>query len=210
MEDNGKRVALDPPVAMEGSDSLSLDTAIELLRHNGRSLPHALMMAIPEPWEKLPEMDADLRAFYNYHAGIMEQWDGPAALSSSDGVLAGAALDRNGLRPLRYAITEDGVFVCGSESGTVAIDPATVAERGRLGPGQMILVDTDAGKVLRNDALKLAVAKNAPYAQWLQEHRIPLEIGPAADEPLPVPLDADAKTRAASTKTPVEVVQVQQ
>lgn len=210
MDDDGQQVQLDPPVAMEGSDSLSLDTAIEVLRHNGRSLPHALMMSIPEPWEQLPEMDADLRAFYDYHAGIMEQWDGPAALSFTDGVLAGAALDRNGLRPLRYAITEDGMFVCGSESGTVEIDPASVVERGRLGPGQMILVDTDAGKVLHNDELKSAVSKNAPYQRWLEEHRIPLEIGPVADEPLPVPIDADAKTRAASTKTPVDVVQIQQ
>ncbi|MCO5218143.1 MAG: glutamate synthase large subunit [Thermomicrobiales bacterium] len=210
MQDGEETIALDPPVAMQGSDSLSLDTAIELLRHNGRSLPHALMMAIPEPWEKLPEMDADLRAFYDFHAGLMEQWDGPAALGFSDGVLAGAALDRNGLRPLRYAITEDGLFVLGSESGTVQLDPASVIERGRLGPGQMILVDTDAGVVLHNDDLKHAVAQNAPYARWLEEHRIPLEIGPAADEPLPVPIEADAKTRAAETKTPVEVVQMQQ
>lgn len=210
IEDDGEEVSLNPPVAMQGSDSLSLDTALELLRHSGRSLPHALMMSIPEPWEKLPEMDADLHAFYDYHAGIMEQWDGPAALGFTDGVLAGASLDRNGLRPLRYAITEDGMFVCGSESGTVAIDPATIVERGRLGPGQMILVDTDAGKVLHNNELKLAVAKNAPYARWLKEHRISLDIGSEADEPLPVPVDADAKTRAAATKTPVEVVQVQQ
>ena len=210
INDDGQQVVLDPPVAMEGSDSLALDTAIELLRHNGRSLPHALMMTIPESWEQLPEMDADLRAFYDYHAGILEQWDGPAALSFTDGVLAGASLDRNGLRPLRYAITEDGMFVCGSESGTVAIDPATIIERGRLGPGQMILVDTDAGKVLRNDELKLAVARNAPYARWLQENRIPLEISPEADEPLPVSIDADAKTRAVNTKTPPEVVQIQQ
>ncbi len=210
MVDDGVEVVLDPPVAMQGSDSLSLDTAIELLRHNGRSLPHALMMAIPEPWEQLPEMDADLRAFYDFHAGIMEQWDGPAALGFSDGVLAGAALDRNGLRPLRYAITDDGLFVCGSEAGTVAIEPASVIERGRLGPGQMILVDTEAGKVLRNADLKHAVATNAPYGRWLEEHRIPLHVAEAADEPLPVPVDADAKTRAASTKTPPDVVQVQQ
>lgn len=210
IEDSGVPVAIDPPVAMEGSDSLSLDTAIELLRHNGRSLPHALMMAIPEPWEQVDEMDADLRAFYDYHAGMMEQWDGPAALGFSDGVLAGAALDRNGLRPLRYAITECGVFVCGSESGTVDIDPASIIERGRLGPGQMILVDTDAGKVLHNHELKRAVSRNAPYRRWLQEQRIALDVAPAADEPLPVPLEADAKTRAAATKTSPDVVQIQQ
>ena len=210
MTDGDDVVALDPPVAMEGSDSLSLDTAIELLRHNGRSLPHALMMSVPEPWEHLPEMDPDLRAFYDFHAGFMEQWDGPAALGFSDGVLAGAVLDRNGLRPLRYAVTADGLFVCGSESGTVAIDPASVVERGRLGPGQMILVDTDAGEVLHNDELKRAVATNAPYARWIEEHRIPLDTLPEADEPLPVAPEADAKTRLAATKTPPEVVQRQQ
>lgn len=210
MIDGQETIALDPPVAMQGSDSLSLDTAIELLRHNGRSLPHALMMSIPESWEQLPDMDADIRAFYDYHAGVMEQWDGPAALGFSDGVLAGAALDRNGLRPLRYALTNDGLFVCGSEAGTVKIDPGSVIERGRLGPGQMILVDTGTGSVLRNDELKRTVARNAPYARWIQEHRIPLQIIPPDEEPLPVPLDADLKTRAASTKTPPEVVQMQQ
>lgn len=210
MTDGDETVSLNPPIAMQGSDSLSLDTAIELLRHSGRSLPHALMMSVPEPWEQLPEMDADLRAFYDFHAGLMEQWDGPAALGFSDGVLAGAALDRNGLRPLRYAITEDGLFVCGSESGTVEIDPANVIERGRLGPGQMILVDTDEGTVLHNADLKHAVATNAPYARWIEEHRIPLAFPPVADEPLPVGPEADAKTRLAATKTPADIVQMQQ
>lgn len=210
MQDGDDQVRLDPPIALQGSDSLSLDTAIELLRHNGRSLPHALMMAIPEPWEQLSEMDAELRAFYDFHAGLMEQWDGPATLSFTDGVLAGAALDRNGLRPMRYAITADGMFICGSEAGNIEIDPANVIERGRLGPGQMILIDTDAGKVLRNDELKHAVASNAPYARWLQQHRVPLPVVAESDEPLPVSIDADAKTRAASTKTPPDVVQLQQ
>jgi glutamate synthase (ferredoxin) len=210
LRDGDSTLVLDPPVAMEGSDSLSLDTAIELLRHNGRSLPHALMMAIPQAWEQRPDMDPDLRAFYDFHAGIMEQWDGPAALGFSDGVLAGAALDRNGLRPLRYAITSDGWFVCGSEAGTVDLDPGSIVEKGRLGPGQMILVDTDAGKVLRNNDLKHAVATNAPYARWLEEHRIPLQAADDVEEPLPVPVDADAKARLAVTKTPVEIVQKQQ
>ncbi len=210
LRDGDGTLVLDPPVAMEGSDSLSLDTAIELLRHNGRSLPHALMMAIPQAWEQRPDMDPDLRAFYDFHAGMMEQWDGPAALGFSDGVLAGAALDRNGLRPLRYAITTDGLFVCGSEAGTVELDPASIVEKGRLGPGQMILVDTDTGNVLRDHELKHAVATNAPYASWLEEHRIPLQIEAEPNEPLPVPVDADAKERLAATKTPVDVVQKQQ
>ncbi len=210
MDDGDGALVLDPPVAMQGSDSLSLDTAIELLRHNGRSLPHALMMAIPQAWEQRPEMDADLRAFYDFHAGMMEQWDGPAALGFSDGVLAGAALDRNGLRPLRYAITSDGWFVCGSEAGTVDIDQASIVEKGRLGPGQMILIDTELGLVLRDHELKQNVSSNAPYADWLAEHRISLPYGTEEDEPLPVPVDADAKTRAAATKTPPNIVQRQQ
>ncbi len=195
-----------PLVSMVGSDSLSLDSVLELLRHSGRSLPHALMMTIPEAWEQLPEMNADRRAFYDYHAGIMEQWDGPAALAFTDGVLAGASLDRNGLRPSRYAITSDGLFVAGSEAGTVEVDPATIVEQGRLGPGQMILVDTALGVVVRNDELKENVAANAPYARWLREQRIPLEAGPERDDPLPVPVDADAKTRVAMTKASPEQV----
>ena len=135
---------------MTGSDSLSLDNVVELLYHGGRSLPHSLMMLVPEPWEQLPDIDPELRAFYDYHAGLTEQWDGPAALAFSDGVLAGATLDRNGLRPLRYAITTDGLLIAGSEAGTVAVDQSTVIEKGRLGPGQMIVVDTRRGIVLRN------------------------------------------------------------
>ena len=117
---------LRPVVSLEGSDSLSLDDVVGLLYHAGRSVPHALMMLVPEPWEQLPEMDPARRAFYEFHAGLVEQWDGPAALGFSDGVIAGATLDRNGLRPLRYAITSDGLFIAGSEAGTVAVDQATI------------------------------------------------------------------------------------
>ena len=113
------REELEPLVSMTGSDSLSLDNMVELLYHGGRSLPHALMMLVPEPWERLAEMDPARRAFYDYHAGMMEQWDGPAALAFTDGVLAGATLDRNGLRPLRYAITVRRAVDCriGSRNG---------------------------------------------------------------------------------------------
>ncbi len=141
----------------------------QLLYHGGRSLPHALMMLVPEPWEQLPDMDPARRAFYDFHAGLIEQWDGPAALGFSDGVIAGATLDRNGLRPLRYAITEDGLFVAGSEAGTVDIDQCKVIEKGRLGPGQMIVVDTRRGVVLHNDELKAEVAGRQPYAEWLAD-----------------------------------------
>jgi glutamate synthase domain-containing protein 2/glutamate synthase domain-containing protein 1/glutamate synthase domain-containing protein 3 len=176
---------LQPVVSWEGSDSLSLDDVIGLLYHGGRSLPHALMMLVPEPWEQLPEMDPSRRAFYEFHAGLVEQWDGPAALGFSDGVIAGATLDRNGLRPLRYAITSDGLFIAGSEAGTVEVDQSTVIEKGRLGPGQMIAVDTRRGIVLRNDLLKGEVSTRQPYADWLDAGRIQLDIpysdpGPAS------------------------------
>jgi glutamate synthase domain-containing protein 2/glutamate synthase domain-containing protein 1/glutamate synthase domain-containing protein 3 len=173
---------LQPVVSLEGSDSLSLDDVVGLLYHGGRSLPHALMMLVPEPWEQLPEMDPARRAFYEFHAGLTEQWDGPAALGFSDGVIAGATLDRNGLRPLRYAITTDGLFIAGSEAGTVEVDQATVIEKGRLGPGQMIAVDTRRGIVMRNDLLKGEVSTRQPYADWLRDGRIILDIPEDATE----------------------------
>ena len=175
---------LRPVVSWEGSDSLSLDDVVGLLYHAGRSLPHALMMLIPEPWEQLPEMDPARRAFYDFHAGLVEQWDGPAALGFSDGVIAGATLDRNGLRPLRYAITGDGLFIAGSEAGTVEVDQSTVIEKGRLGPGQMIAVDTRRGIVLRNDLLKSEVSARQPYADWLATGRIQLETPDAEPDSL--------------------------
>ncbi|GIW04426.1 MAG: glutamate synthase [Thermomicrobiales bacterium] len=170
---------LEPVVSLTGSDSASLDNVVELLYHGGRSLPHALMMLVPEPWEQLPEMPADRRAFYDFHAGLIEQWDGPAALAFTDGVIAGATLDRNGLRPLRYAITSDGLLIAGSEAGTVAVEPARVVEKGRLGPGQMIVVDTRRGLVLRNPEIKQEVAARAPYGEWLTARRITIR---ASDE----------------------------
>ncbi|MDQ3225476.1 MAG: glutamate synthase large subunit [Chloroflexota bacterium] len=174
--------ALQPAISWEGSDSLSLDDVVGLLYHGGRSLPHSLMMLVPEPWEQLPEMDPARRAFNDFHAGLVEQWDGPAALGFSDGIIAGATLDRNGLRPLRYAITDDGLFIAGSEAGTVEVDQATVIEKGRLGPGQMIAVDTRRGIVLRNDLLKGEVSARQPYADWLAANRVRLQIAsPARD-----------------------------
>jgi glutamate synthase domain-containing protein 1 len=171
---------LSPVVSLTGSDSASLDNVLELLYHGGRSLPQALMMLVPEPWEQLPEMPAARRAFYDFHAGVMEQWDGPAALAFTDGVLAGATLDRNGLRPLRYAITDDGLLIAGSEAGTVAVEQSRIVEKGRLGPGQMIVVDTARGVVLRNPEIKAEVAGKAPYGEWLAAGRVAIE----ADEDL--------------------------
>ncbi|MBA2758841.1 MAG: glutamate synthase large subunit [Chloroflexia bacterium] len=201
---------LTPAVSMEGSDSLSLDNALELLHHGGRSLPRALMMMVPEPWEQLPEMEPARRAFYDFHAGLMEQWDGPAALGFSDGVIAGASLDRNGLRPLRYSITSDGLFVAGSEAGTVEIDQSKVVEKGRLGPGQMIVVDTSRGVVLHNDEVKREIAVQAPYQEWLDANRVTLQPAPEANEPLAIPVDADLKTRTAATRVNPDAIALQQ
>ena len=208
--------ALRPVVSRDGSDSLSLDNVLELLHHGGRSLPHALMMLVPEPWEQLAaptEMSPALRAFYDFHAGLVEQWDGPAALGFSDGVLAGAALDRNGLRPLRYAITADGLLVAGSEAGTVAIDQARVVEKGRLGPGQMMVVDTARGVVLHNDELKAEIAGRAPYGEWLAAGRVHLAAAHPVLAAIPAaPTDAAiagtgqvAGTQAAGMDAPVPV-----
>ena len=155
------------------------------------------MMLVPEPWEQLTEMDPALRAFYDFHAGLVEQWDGPAALGFSDGVIAGATLDRNGLRPLRYAITSDGLFIAGSEAGTVEVDQSSVIEKGRLGPGQMIAVDTRRGVVLRNDRLKGEIAVRQPYGDWLQQGRVHLEVSDAVAEPVvaTAPSNGDAHPR---------------
>jgi glutamate synthase (ferredoxin) len=178
--------ALAPVVSLTGSDSLSLDNTLELLYHGGRSLPQALMMLVPEPWEQLPEMPSDLRAFYDFHAGLIEPWDGPAALAFSDGVLAGATLDRNGLRPLRYAITDDGLLIAGSEAGTVSVDQARIVEKGRLGPGQMIVVDTSRGVVLHNHEIKHEVAGKQPYAEWIAAGRYKTTANDALAASMPV------------------------
>jgi glutamate synthase (ferredoxin) len=194
--------ALQPLLSLDGSDSLSLDDVVSLLYHAGRSLPHALMMLVPEPWEQLPDMDPARRAFYDFHAGLIEQWDGPAALGFSDGVIAGATLDRNGLRPLRYAITDDGLFVAGSEAGTVDIDQARVIEKGRLGPGQMIVVDTRRGVVLHNDDLKAEVASRQPYGEWLAAGRIDI---PSCDETPDVVEVASSSNGNSNGAAPVRV-----
>lgn len=165
---------LSPIVNTTGSDSASFDNVVELLYHGKRSLPHALMMMVPEPWEQLPNMAPDLRAFYAVHAGLMEQWDGPAAMAFSDGVLAGVTLDRNGLRPMRYALTDDGLFIAGSEAGTVQVDQQSIVEKGRLGPGQMVVVDTVRKTVLRNTEIKSEIAARQPWSAWLDEQRVSL------------------------------------
>ncbi|MEN3358591.1 MAG: glutamate synthase large chain, partial [Mycobacteriales bacterium] len=156
------------PICTEGvSDSASFDEVLELLHLGGRSLPHAVLMMIPEAWENHDEMDPARRAFYQFHGGVMEPWDGPAAVTFTDGTLIGAVLDRNGLRPARWWRTADDLVVLASETGVLDLDPARVVAKGRLQPGRMFLVDTAARRVVTDDEIKGALAAQHPYADWL-------------------------------------------
>ncbi len=158
---------LGPLINMRGSDSAKLDNALELLVLGGRDIRHALTMLVPEAWERVPDMAPDWRAFYQFHAGLMEPWDGPAALAFCDGQVAGLALDRNGLRPARFLLTDDGLVICGSEVGAVEVDEARIVRKGKVGPGQMIAVDLRTGRFEENAAIKNALAAQQPYASWL-------------------------------------------
>src|SRR6266568_1594776 len=157
---------LNPVIWSEGSDSASLDNALELLVRSGRDPVHALMMLVPEAHEGAVEMEPALRGFYEFHECLVEPWDGPAALAFSDGVFVGSALDRNGLRPCRYQITRDGLVVAGSESGLVDLNATDVVESGRLGPGELLVVDTRRKAILRNAEAKREVARRRPYSRW--------------------------------------------
>ncbi|MDQ1616371.1 MAG: glutamate synthase large chain, partial [Actinomycetota bacterium] len=165
---------LFPVCTPGGSDSATFDEALELLHMAGRSLPHALLMMIPEAWENHAEMDPARRAFYEFHAALMEPWDGPACITFTDGSLIGAVLDRNGLRPARYWITSDGLVVLASEVGVLDIDPARVVRKGRLQPGRMFLVDTDRGRIVDDAEIKAELAAAAPYDEWLHAGQIHL------------------------------------
>jgi glutamate synthase (ferredoxin) len=148
-----------------------LDNALELLVHGGRDIRHALTMLAPPAWEQQPHLDPAVRAFFAYHAGLSEPWDGPAALVFTDGAVVGAALDRNGLRPCRYLVTEDGLVAAASEAGAVPVQPERIRVRGRLGPGQMLAVDTARGEIQSDEAIKAALAARRPYGQWLNAAR---------------------------------------
>jgi len=163
------------PVCTPGaSDSATFDEVLELLHMGGRSLPHAVLMMIPEAWENHAEMDPARRAFYEFHAALMEPWDGPACIAFTDGSLIGAVLDRNGLRPGRYWVTRDGLVVLASEAGVLDLDPSTVVRKGRLQPGRMFLVDTDAGRIVEDAEIKAQLAAEAPYDDWLHAGQIRL------------------------------------
>jgi glutamate synthase (NADPH) large chain len=171
----GDIARLFPIVNEHGSDSASFDECLELLHLGGRSLPHALLMMIPEPWENHAEMPPERRAFYEFHSCVMEPWDGPALIAFTDGSVIGAVLDRNGLRPGRYWVTSDGLVVLASEVGVLDIDPATVVRKGRLQPGKIFLADTDQARIIEDDEVKATLAAEHPYESWLHAGQIHLD-----------------------------------
>lgn len=176
------------PIVTEGaSDSASLDEVVELLELGGRSLPHAIMMLVPEAWENQRDMDPAVKDFYEFHSMLMEPWDGPAALVFTDGSLVGATLDRNGLRPGRYVITSDGLVILGSEIGVLDVDPATIVRKGRLRPGSMLLADTFEGRIIEDEELKAELAHAAPWGQWVNQGRIQLESLPEREHIIATP-----------------------
>jgi len=163
-----------PLISGSQSDSASLDNMIELLTMTGRSLPHVMMMLIPEAWDGNEDMDPVKKAFYEYHASIMEPWDGPASISFTDGKMIGATLDRNGLRPSRYCVTSDDRVIMASETGALPVDPTLVIEKGRLQPGKMFIVDMEEGRIISDEEAKQQICSQKPYGEWLNKYKIRL------------------------------------
>jgi len=164
------------PIVTEGqSDSACLDNMIELLTLTGRSVPHVMMMLIPEAWDDNEQMDPVKKAFYEFHSAFMEPWDGPASISFTDGKVIGATLDRNGLRPSRYCVTTDDRVIMASESGVLPVDPSMIKEKGRLQPGKMFIVDMEKGKIISDEELKKHICSRKPYGEWLNKYKIRLE-----------------------------------
>ncbi len=174
-----------PIIDHADSDSASFDSCLELLYLGGRSLPHAVLMMIPQAWENDERMRPDLRAFYRFHASLMEPWDGPALIAFTDGTLAGAVLDRNGLRPGRYWVTDDGLVVLASEVGVLDLDPARIVRKGRLQPGRIFLVDTAAGRIVEDEEIKAELAAEHPYDDWLHAGLLHLDDLPDRVRELP-------------------------
>ena len=177
-EDTRKLV---PVIREGGSDSMALDNALELLYYTGRSLPHAMMMLVPEAWERAEEMPDEKRAFYQYHSNLMDPWDGPATIPFTDGRYAGALLDRNGLRPSRYTISKDGHVVLASETGVGEIEESNVLRKGRLKPGRMFLIDLEENRIIEDEEIKERICTRAPYRVWLNEYQRTLDSLPAAE-----------------------------
>ena len=174
-----------PVIREGGSDTATFDNVLEFLVMNGRSLPHAILMMIPEPWQNHEGMSADRKAFYEYHSSLMEPWDGPASIAFTDGTVIGAVLDRNGLRPSRYYVTKDDLVIMASEVGVLDIPPENIRLKERLHPGRIFLVDTAQGRIIDDEEIKRQVASEHPYAEWLREHLVDIEDLPPAHVPRP-------------------------
>ncbi len=174
-----------PIIDKNGSDSSSFDNCLEFLHLSGRSLPHAAMMMVPEPWENDYSMDDSLQAFYEYHSHLMEPWDGPAAFAFTDGKQIGAMLDRNGLRPVRYYVTNEDTIILASEAGVIDIHPSKIIEKGRLSPGKMLLIDLEEGRIVSNEEIKRKVSSDQPYRNWLDNQSIHINQLPNALESEP-------------------------
>src|SRR6202034_994709 len=172
---HGKIDDLYPVVVPGGSESSSLEKAVEFLYQCGRSLPHVMAMLIPEAWAGNPDMDEDKRAFYEYHASLMEPWDGPAAIAFTDGRVIGATLDRNGLRRGRYIVTKDDLVVLASEAGVIEAPPEDILKKGRLQPGRMFLVDTVQQRIISDAEIKKSLAGRQPYGEWLKQQQVIIE-----------------------------------
>jgi glutamate synthase (NADPH) large chain len=195
---------LFPVLSPGASDSASFDECLELLHMGGRSLPHAVLMMIPEPWENHEEMSAQRRAFYAYHATLMEPWDGPALIAFTDGTVIGAVLDRNGLRPGRYWVTGDGLVVLASEVGVLDIDPARVVRRGRLQPGRIFLADTAAGRIVEDEEVKAGFSAEHPYEDWLHAGILHLDDLPDRPRAPAAPAPAPANVGPMAPAAPVD------
>ena len=163
-----------PIINPNGSDSAMFDNTLEFLTLSGRSLAETAMMMVPEPWIKHEQMDEDVKAFYEYNSMLMEPWDGPAALAFTDGRSIVATLDRNGLRPARYVVTEDGYVILSSEAGVLPVQEDRVISKNRLRPGRMLLIDTEEGRIITNEEIKKKVATSHPYKQWIDENMVRL------------------------------------
>lgn len=179
---------LHPVCNRANSDSANLDMAIELLVLSGRPIAHVMMMLIPEAWQTQENMDPVKRAFYEYYSCIMEPWDGPASVSFTDGKVIGATLDRNGLRPSRFLVTDDGMVVMGSETGALHVDQSKVVQKGRLQPGKIFIADLDQGRIISDDELKADICSRQPYAQWLKQYKIVLDDLPTPEDEIHQPM----------------------
>ncbi len=184
---------IKPVINIDGSDSTIFDNALELLVLAGRSLPHAVMMMIPEPWTAHESMSDQKKAFYEYHSCLMEPWDGPASIAFTDGTMIGAVLDRNGLRPSRYYVTKDDLVIFASEAGVLEIEPERIASKGRLQPGRMFLVNMQEGRIVADDEIKHQVATEHPYREWINQHMV--DIAQLKEAEVPEQPEATALTQ---------------